>query len=89
MSPGGVTVLLGVKRELEFVHREGGVGNVQDTENSSDIHFIGEDSEAWNGHVTCPGSQHQRQDQEPHCPSPQSSVCSFIKLRKGEPRCQE
>lgn len=60
ISSGGIGARLSVKREVESVHREGGVGDSQGTENSSDIHLIAEDSEVCIGHVTCPGSQHQR-----------------------------
>lgn len=43
VSPGGIIAQLSVKRELKSVHREGGMGNLQRTENSYDIHFAAED----------------------------------------------
>lgn len=52
VSPGTVIAQLNEKRELEFVHRKGGVGDVRAAENCSDTHFIAEDSEAWDSHET-------------------------------------
>lgn len=81
-SGGGSLRRTGCKEGTGVCVPGGRPGSQPSTKSRFDLHFTAEDSEAGDGPVTCPGSLHERQDQEPCFPSPQASVCSFYKLQE-------